>query len=207
MIDKEYWESYYNDHRKPAAQSPFAEFVSGFLRPEDQLYELGCGNGRDSFFFANQDVQVLAFDQCEKEIQFLNEHASDLPQLCFESGDFTRLGERDAANAIYSRFTLHSVDLESEMRTLNWVHDTLSPGGLFFVEIRSIHDELFGQGKQVGEREFVTTHYRRFVEFEAFTNRVQEANLKLLYQLESKGLAPYGDEDPVVIRVVAQKQS
>jgi len=200
--NKEYWEGYYRDHRDPAAESPFAQFVSGFLSPGDHMYELGCGNGRDSVYFAKKGVNVTAFDQCSNEISYLNEqHGS--PHLSFESGDFTALGNRPKTNAIYSRFTLHSVTLEGERRALQWSYDTLEEGGRMYIEIRSVQDELCGQGEQVGENEYVTSHYRRFVTFDGFVERIKNAGFSILYQQEDKGLAPYGDDDPVVIRVVA----
>ena len=202
---KEYWEGYYSSHRDPAGESPFARFVSGFLKPGDHLYELGCGNGRDSVFFAERGVNVLAFDQCDTEIAYLNgEKAND--HLAFEAGDFTALGDRDPVECIYSRFTLHSVALEEEKKTLKWSFDTLKEGGMMFIEIRSVLDDLCGQGEQVGENEYVTTHYRRFVTFEGFVQRVEEAGFSILYKQEAKGLAPYGDDDPVVIRIVGQRK-
>ena len=40
---------------------------------------------------------------------------------------------------------------------------------------------------------------------EPFAQRLEEAGFKILYKLQSKGLAPYKTEDPVVIRIIAQK--
>ena len=199
-----YWESYYKNHPNPGVESPFAQFVTPFLTAGDRLYELGCGNGRDSVFFASRGVHVTAFDQCTNELDHLNKEAAQT-NLTFESGDFTRLGERDPVNAIYSRFTLHSVDLAGETRTLNWAHGALNLGGLFFIEIRSVKDDLYGQGTQIGPDEFITTHYRRFVELNAFVSRIESAGFRVLYRLESNGLAPHPSEDPVVIRVIAQR--
>ena len=81
----------------------------------------------------------------------------------------------------------------------------MNDNGLFFIEIRSIHDELFGQGSAVSENSFVTDHYRRFVNFETFVSRVESAGFKVIYKLQSKGLATYKTEDPMVIRLIAQK--
>lgn len=201
---KEYWEGYYKSNPSPSGASPFAKFVAGFLKPGEHLYELGCGNGRDSVFFASFGVNVVAFDQCQEEVDFLNQSEAK-SNLKFKSGDFTDLGDLAPVDYVYSRFTLHSVNSEQEQNTLHWIEKSLLPGGLVFIEIRSVKDELFGVGTKVGENEFVTTHYRRFVEFDPFVKRVESTGLKVLFQLESKGLAPYKNEDPVVIRVIAQK--
>ncbi len=199
-----YWEEYYKNHQDPGSESPFARFVLPFLKEKANLYELGCGNGRDSLFFSKFGVNITAFDQCENEIKYLNDKYGK-ESLAFEAGDFTQLGQRQSSDFIYSRFTLHSVDREQEKRTLEWAFDNLENQGLFFIEIRSIHDELCGEGSEVGENEFVTDHYRRFVVYDDFVNRIQDAGFNIIYQIESKGLAPYKDEDPVVVRIIAQK--
>ena len=178
--------------------------MAGFLAAEDKMYELGCGNGRDSVFFGNMGVEIIGFDQCQEEISHLNDQ-NTLQNIRFEAADFTQLGVKPKVNRIYSRFTLHSVSEEKEKDTLDWCLSNLEEEGLLFIEIRSILDELCGKGEKVGENEYVTTHYRRFVVFQDFIQRIEEAGFSILYKIESKGLAPYGSEDPVVIRVVAQR--
>ena len=205
MVDsKEYWEGYYAKNPDPFDESMFARFVAGFLNQGDSLYELGCGNGRDSTFFGKKGVHVVAFDQCEMELDYLADLNTN-PNVRFESGDFTNLGNRKLVNHIYSRFTLHSVSEDKETATLSWSFEHLLPGGLIYIEIRGVNDELYGQGEKVGQDEFVTTHYRRFVEFEDFVKRVESAGFTILYKLESRGLAPYGEDDPAVIRVVGKR--
>jgi hypothetical protein len=199
-----YWESYYKAHQDPGDESPFARFVAPFLVENSNLIELWCGNGRDSLFFASLGVNVIAFDQCENEVSYLNDKYSS-SKLSFEAGDFTNIGMRSSSNFIYSRFTLHSVSEEKEINTLKWSSQNLEKGGLFFIEIRSVKDELYGEGSPKGKNEFVTDHYRRFVSYTEFIERIENTGLTILYKVEGKGLAPYKDEDPVVIRVIAQK--
>jgi SAM-dependent methyltransferase len=200
-----FWENYYSNHQIPTDESFFARFVIPFLNEGDTLFEIGCGNGRDSVFFAKQGMKVTAFDQCEKEVGFLNDEFSDLKDLLFKAGDFTNLGEQGKVKNIYSRFSLHSVALEKEINTLNWASRSLEENGLFFIEVRSVFDELCGEGTEVAKNSYVTDHYRRFLEIEPFAQRLEEAGFKILYKLQSKGLAPYKTEDPVVIRIIAQK--
>lgn len=201
-----YWEEYYKNHQDPGDESPFARFIVPFLKNGGSLYELGCGNGRDSLFFEKFGVNIVAFDQCENEINYLNDKYKS-EKLSFEDGDFTTLGKKAPSDSIYSRFTLHSVNEEQEIQTLKWAFDTLKDNGLFFIEIRSVHDELFGQGEALDGNSFVTDHYRRFVKFEDFVGRIEAVGFNVMYKLQSKGLAVYKTEDPMVIRVIAQKIS
>ncbi|NOR57514.1 MAG: adenylyl-sulfate kinase, partial [Sulfurimonas sp.] len=163
---KDYWEQYYKSHKKPSGNSPFAEFVSTYLSDTGSFIELGCGNGRDSFYFNETlNLDITAVDQCTEEMNFLNEsHGSD--KLVFDDGDFTRLvTSSNRYDYIYSRFTLHAVDEEAENRTLSWINNSLNPNGMFFLEARSKKDELFGEGNRVGNDEYFTDHYRRFLDY------------------------------------------
>jgi cyclopropane fatty-acyl-phospholipid synthase-like methyltransferase len=69
MRDTLYWENYYKSALITDNPSPFAKWVlRNQLRENMDLIELGCGNGRDSLFFAKNGVRVLAVDQCAEEI-------------------------------------------------------------------------------------------------------------------------------------------
>ena len=82
MDDKKYWSEYYSNNQKPTDASSFAVFVQEKLEKGKTLIELGCGNGRDSVYFAGHGVNVIAVDQVDDEIDYLNEnYAGD--NLCF----------------------------------------------------------------------------------------------------------------------------
>jgi len=203
---KFYWEEYYKEHQKPSGNSPFAEFVNTYLDKSGNFIELGCGNGRDSFYFhENKNINILSVDQCTEEMAFLNKNYGN-EKLEFLEGDFSNLQiEENKYDYIYSRFTLHAVDEMSENRTLGWIEDSLSQKGLFFLEARSIKDELFGEGNRVGKNEYFTDHYRRFLDFKTIKDKIEKTGLNIVYSIESKGLAIYKNEDPTVIRIIAKK--
>ena len=76
MNDKSYWKEYYRKNPNPVDPSTFAKFIIGFMEPEKKLIELGCGNGRDSVYFAQQKINVTAIDQIEEEMDYLNKKHS-----------------------------------------------------------------------------------------------------------------------------------
>lgn len=202
--EKEYWEAYYRKHRRNEKPSPFALFVENFLNEDRRLLELGCGNGRDSIYFSKMSsLQITALDQCEDQVSDLERDKFE--NINFKAGDFTNYIEEEAYDFIYSRFTLHSINSESEKRTFKNSFQNLKKGGLFFIEVRSIYDELMGEGTKVGEFEFVTDHYRRFVKMDEMIQNGIDAKLNILYSLQSKDLAPYKTENPIVIRLIFQK--
>ena len=201
----DYWEKYYATHREPTPCSNFAKFVLPFLKPDHLLLELGCGNGKDSIHFARNGVNVLAVDQCTKEMHFLSEKFAELPNIDFTSGDMTALEGVPNPDYVYSRFTLHAIDLEGEKKVLSWVSKNLNPKGLFLIEVRSVNDELYGQGTPMPDNAYFTDHYRRFEVLDELEQRIKDTGLEVIYKLESKGLAPYNDKDPSIIRIIAMK--
>ena len=201
-----FWEDYYAKHRTPVAPSFFAEFVTPFLEEGKQLIDLGCGNGRDSIHFAKHGISVTAIDQCSQELDFLVEKFSELDTLNISSADMTNMENlSEKADYLYSRFTIHAVDKNGQGRLLDWASENTQQNGLFFIEVRSTKDELYGQGEKLADNAFFTDHYRRFIVIDELEADLKSRGFTILYSLESNGCAPHGDADPIVIRLIAQK--
>lgn len=203
-MEKEYWENYYKTHRNGQPPTPFAQEVLKYLIKGKEIIELGSGNGRDSVYFEKQGLRVTGVDQCEEEIAYLNnKYASN--NLIFKADDFTRMKNGKEYDYVYSRFTLHAVDENAENRVLKWTHDSLKQGGYLFLELRSVNDELYHRGQKKKGNVSITDHYRRFAEQGKLEEKLKENNFEIIQSIESKGLAPYGNEDPIVIRIIAKK--
>ncbi|MGL6298360.1 MAG: class I SAM-dependent methyltransferase [Methanobacteriaceae archaeon] len=203
MDDKNYWENYYKSHFDPVSESSFAKFVMKYIEKDKRLIELGCGNGRDSVYFANKGLFVLGVDQVQNEINYLNNnHSTD--KLNFLADDFTNLGLNEEFDYVYSRFTFHSINEERENRTINWIKSNLKPKGLFFLEARSIKDSMYNKGKKLSQNENFTDHYRRYMDLGKILKKLNNENFKIIHKTESNGLAVFKDDNPVVIRIVAR---
>lgn len=208
-MDKKYWEEYYSRNSTPFAPSLFSQFALGWLDERKTLLELGCGNARDAVFFHKNGLDVTAIDQVDKEVDLLNSKYAQ-EHLRFISDDFTNITRLDSTfDYIYSRFTIHSINYQQEKNTLQWIKEHLNADGLLLIEVRSIKDELFKEGTNVGDEDNakITDHYRRFIRFERFKNDLKKLDLDIKFSIEDKGLAPYGKEDPVVIRIIAQNKT
>lgn len=105
-MDKTYWRDFYSKHKIGIEPSLFARFVyenyllsytkqgfnivdsySDMQSPQEtqntesstpSLLELGCGNGRDSLYFAHKGVDTTAIDQVQEEIAFLNKYVKGI---------------------------------------------------------------------------------------------------------------------------------
>ena len=79
-----YWEKFYKKVRKKRlSRSKFADFVLKKINKNYTLIDFGCGDGRDSFYFAKYIKKTIGIDSCRyvikennltknKNIQFLN---------------------------------------------------------------------------------------------------------------------------------------
>ena len=204
--NREYWDRYYQNRVCPETPSPFAQYVATLVSSGGHLVELGCGNGRDAVYFARQGLQVTALDLSQQAIDTLN--AQNVPGARFICGDFITdpchtPGGYDYA---YSRFTIHAINDKQQHMLLRAMMDALRPGGKFFIEVRSVHDPLFGKGRALERNAFFyDNHYRRFIVMDELLAQLQELGYQVEYAKESTGFAPYGNDDPPVIRVVAVK--
>jgi len=200
---REYWNNYYHNHRHPFEPSSFAVYVKDKYLTDNivngDLIELGCGNGRDSIFLASDErINVHGVDQIAEEIRYLSEKY-EKSNLSFFESDFTQQKAENNYNWIYSRFVFHAISEEMEDRTLKWIRKTLRPGGLFFLEARSKKDEKL-------EKAVKANHYRRFLDFNTIQAKIQSHQLTIIEAIEEQNLAVYENENPYIIRLVAQLQ-
>jgi 2-polyprenyl-3-methyl-5-hydroxy-6-metoxy-1,4-benzoquinol methylase len=145
------------------------------------------------------DLSDAAIRKCRREhghldIRFL---AGKIGQLSGElAGPF---------DVVYSRFVLHAMPLEEEIEVLQTVFGHLRPGGLLHIECRSINDPMAREGEVISPTERIHGHYRRFIVMEGLEARLHHAGFEILESIESNGLAVFGDQDPVVIRIAARR--
>lgn len=205
--DTDYWNDYYKREVDTMQPSLFAKEAEKLLVKSKNLLELGCGDGRDSVYFASVGLNVTAIDASDVAIDRLKkEHDDD--NICFICDDFVSSsaifsGQYDY---VYSRFTLHAINDVQETEVLHNVFKVLKQEGLFLIEVRSVNDELFGKGKKVGRNSFVYDgHFRRFIEMEELVGKLKETGFGILSAVEDIDFAPYKDSNPPIIRVVAKK--
>ncbi len=85
-------------------------------------------------------------------------------------------------------------------------YHSLKIGGYLYIEARSIHDKLYGMGDKVGNNAFIyNNHYRRFLEIDSLKEQVKKFGFEVIEAVENTGFAPFGDDDPQIIRLIARK--
>jgi adenylylsulfate kinase-like enzyme/phospholipid N-methyltransferase len=207
--DTSYWNKYYENRKATTEPSKFAAWVSERLTENRNILELGCGNGRDSLYFRKKGMNVTAVDASRKVIEQLKKENQE-DNIYFVCDDFvcTPTIFSGQFDYVYSRFSLHAINEKQETEVIKNVFRVLKNGGRFFIETRGIHDELYGKGEKLAENTyFYEGHFRRFIEREKLVNKLKKEGFAIEYEAEERGFAPYGDADPLVIRIVAEKQN
>ena len=125
----DYWNQYYHNRVCSTQPCPFAQYVATLVEPGKTLVDLGCGNGRDSLYFAQQGLQVVGIDLSPTAIELIR--AQQVPNAQFVCGDFISNpahtpGRYDYA---YSCFTIHAINPKQETMLLQSMYQALKSGG------------------------------------------------------------------------------
>ena len=205
--DTSYWNEFYNKIKDLDEPSLFAQSVIENMEKGRSVLELGCGNGRDSLYFMKQGMIVTAIDASDMIINQLSSQYSGMP-IQFICDDFvcSETVYQRQYDYCYSRFSIHAINEQQEKELVKNVYNALKTNGRFFVEVRSINDEIYGKGKQAGRNAFIYNgHFRRFVVKAELENLLLETGFHIEYSEEKTGFAPLNDSNPPIIRIIAEK--
>ena len=207
--NKKFWNNFYKNNLAVSRPSSFAIFILKFLKKnKSKVVDIGCGNGRDLIFFKKNKIDFIGIDLSKNATQLIKkklENKQDKKKIF--NNDFVRFDYKKNIRtkfSIYSRFTWHTINQKNEDIFLKKISN-LPNLTYLFIETRSIKDDLCGVGKKIGKNEFVTDHYRRFINKKDLIKKLQK-NFKIIYLKESKGFSKFKKEDPCLIRVIAVKK-
>lgn len=162
---EDFWAQYYagkiqGDSELVELPSPFAVEVLAKLDSGCSLLDIGCGNGRDSSYFASNNVVVVATDICEIAVDLT---ANRLPKNGCKAMVASAKDLPDDINVdyAYARFVLHALTEDEQSSLFAWLKTHVKKK--IFIETRSVNDPRCGKGMNVGFNAFVDTHYRRFM--------------------------------------------
>lgn len=203
---RNYWDSFYKKKRVPIKASSFAKFAyTNVKKLNIKMYDIGCGNGRDTVFFNKKKFECIGIDK-SKEIIKKNKKKFKKFKNNFLNYNFCHFfkKKKNEQFILYSRFTWHSINYEDEK---NLILNLKRNKNLKYIliEARTINDSIYGEGKKVGKHEFVTSHYRRFIDSKVLKKKLSKF-MKIIYFKESKNLAKYKKENPCVLRLIAKKK-
>lgn len=201
-----YWNNFYKKKNilKP---SNFSIFCENFLKKKkykSKLFDIGCGNGRDTVFFNKKKIDCIGLD-ISSEVIKINKIKFKNIKKNFSNKDFSIFFKKkiNVSFSIYSRFTWHTINDFQEKILLNYLVKQ-NKLDYIFIETRTIKDDLYNKGTKIGTHEFITSHYRRFINPPELKEKLKK-NFKIIYFYQGKNLAKFKNENPYVLRIIAKK--
>lgn len=207
----EYWEQYYSQHTHDAPQAPsqFAAFVIQEVQPIALVFDIGCGFGRDTFFFARHGVSAMgidgshvAIDACStsttrqgfRNLSFkcITVESNNLKQTLLQS-----LDGLEGTAVVYARFFLHAITVEEQQHFLDTVCSALREGDVVAAEFRTTRDAPLSK--------VTARHFRRYIAPSLLITEMAERGFTTTYMVEGFGYAKYKSDDAHVARLLFQK--
>ena len=197
MSEQEYWSEYYKGQVVKKEPSLFAQFIRTHFKDSiSTVLEVGSGDGRDAYYLGEK-YKVMALDIATKP--------ENTENCTFQKKSMASLS--GSYDLLYSRFSLHSISEDIEDYVFQYA---LQHCASIAFEVRSVKDELASDRNKQNESRVATSyasaHYRRFFDLENIKQKMQRIGFEVTLAEESNEFAPYKDESPYCIRIIAHKK-
>jgi SAM-dependent methyltransferase len=173
------------------------------------LVDVGCGNGRDTRYFAELGFDVMGFDLLPRVSKptlaaMRDTAAPPVDDLNLASVRQTlALGARLAHGAepvtVYARFLLHTLSTTDRLNFWRLASMASRSGGRVYVEFRTEQDRRLP--KAFGE------HFRQFLNPASMASEAAAQGLRVVDEVQGRGLAPLENEDPHLCRMTLEYKS
>jgi len=177
--ENKYWDNFYRNF-SVASPSSFAKFCLKYIKENEIIVDVGCGNGRDSYFFAKKGFFVVGIDNAVKPF--------NKDQTLFLRVDFKEYKFCDYT--VYARFFLHSLT-DNDIKTfLNKIN------GLVLLEFRNVGDKPV----------LYKNHFRNLVDGKDIRDQLIKRGFKILFFKIGRNLSKMKSENPLICRIIAEKK-
>lgn len=206
--ESDYWDNFYASWVEPVP-SQFAALVAGLYKhSETEVFDFGCGNGRDTTFFHNYGFKVLSSDRSLVAVEGLKAKYNSSEQ-------FPKFNQVDYGNAqqlesylrenkslqinslFYGRFLLHAMDEQTLQLFLDILIKSARAGDVFAFEFRTRTDDRLS-GKATPD------HFRRGLDMHEVLRHFDKDHHRIIMSVEGFGFAIYKSDDAHVGRVVIE---
>src|SRR5690606_24592252 len=131
MINKDYWDNFYSTNNVTNKETSFAIYTMDYIENNNikgNMIDIACGNGRDSSFFQNNDINTtgldLSIDIKDSNFKFIKGNLLD-----FDYSNY---------NIAYLRFVVHALKEDEFDSLLNKLSENKNI--YIFIETRSSRD-------------------------------------------------------------------
>ena len=199
-----YWNSFYKK-KSISSESTFAKFTYRKIKKfRGKILDIGCGNGRDAYFFNKKGFNVLGVDISQKAIQINSK--DKIKNLIFKKFDVGKDKLKSKFEIIYCRFFVHTLDEMLENKLINIIKSTKKKNTLVFFEFRNYKDKIFGNFKSSDHNkmiEFEKGHLRRIIDTKVFKKKfITKTKSKIIYEKSGINLSVYKKDNPNLSRLI-----
>ncbi|MGI8702347.1 MAG: LicD family protein [Nocardioidaceae bacterium] len=210
MRNRRYWDRLYEGglgYQISEDPSPFAQWVLPQLFPERPLLDVGCGNGRDTFWLAGNGLAATGLDYSKAAMRSCRAHATRRSSpAAFRLVNFYDLRDtlvtgalicRDTPppRSLYARFLLHALEPDGRRTFWQFADMVLRGGGAAFFEFRT--------RKDIKRPHAFERHYCQYLRPDDVCDEISRAGGEVVDRVEDTGLSPYDGEDPYLCRLKA----
>jgi hypothetical protein len=202
-----HWQEFYKGpHLKvPATPSKFAQWSHERMEPGSPVVELGAGTGRDAVWFVRNGHAVVASDYCAGARAAIAEAAKkaevrapyrpiNLESLHSSLVAATRIAHEPTPRHIYARGVIDAIAPTGRMGLWRFCAVAGRRGGLTFLEFRTYASRV--------RPTFFGRHQRTFADPDVIVAEIERHGGTVVERVEGQRLAPLGNEDPHICRLV-----
>jgi tellurite methyltransferase len=198
--NEKYWSNFYSSSKElPFEPSNFSMYAFQFLQSRLEegshvhILDLGCGNGRDSYFFSSKGYKVTGIDPATQietdKFQFIQKNVFD-----FEFKGF---------DVYYLRFVIHAL-IESDCDRLFKKLALLSPEALIMFETRSTTNITNEEKSETFFKSPIGNEHFRMLYSKNYMDRKVSENFTILKSSDSADVAVFRSENPFCLRYIIQ---
>jgi len=195
-----YLNNFYKDFKldKP---SNFAKYVKKKITKNSSILDVGCGNGRDTFFFLKNSLYAVGID---KSVIAINNNKLKVKNNFFRINICKKkinlkIGKFDN---IYARFFLHAISGKDQEIFFSNIKKLSKKKTRIFLEFRTIKDPMYKVGKKISKYERISSHYRRFINIDILESFLRKKKIKIIYKKSSFNFAKYKNQKPHICRMI-----
>jgi ubiquinone/menaquinone biosynthesis C-methylase UbiE len=192
-------------HKHSTEKTTYAEEINDQMSVNSTVLELGCGEGNDSIYFAEQGHIVSATDFSDIAIG-QNKKRWMHSNLTFKVQDIRQPFQFDDASfdIVYARLSLHYFTDETTKNIFREIARVLRPGGILCFMCKSTDDHIYGQGEKIENDMYERDgHVRHFFSKKYVLELLDE--VKLHKESIQTGEEMIYDRQSAFIKVVAKK--
>ena len=206
-MNKKYWNKHY---RKFNLNRPsnFAKYCLKYIRKKDRNIDIGCGNGRDTYFFLKKGYNFIGIDLSNKAIELNKKNFGNFffkKDICSKSFNLNFKKKKKFKN-VYARFFLHAISLKDQVQFFKNIKKILLKDGKVMLEFRTTKDPTMRLGKKISLSERISTHYRRFIDVDQFDREIILDGFKIIYKKQSFNFAKYKRQKPHICRMILKQK-